>query len=104
MQLVMQVRSTRLVGILVALFIVVGLCFVNAGAQRRKRRPVRRHIAAATPSPIPDSESSSGDPQIISTADQSSQPPSQKGPAGPRRTPTPAPESEQEMLRRTITD
>ena len=44
-------RGLAWTGILVALFIVVGLCFVNAGAQRRKRRPVRRHIAAATPSP-----------------------------------------------------
>ncbi len=100
----MQFRSARFSVILAALIVVVGLCLVDAGAQKRKRHPVRRHAASATASPSPDAESAVGDPQIISTADQAAQPSSKRKSAGPAPSPTPTPESEQELLRRTISD
>ena len=98
----MQIRSARSIAVLIARLIVVGLCFVDAGAQRRKRRSRRvTPSAAASPAPTPDS---SGEPQIISTADQSATNATPKSTTGQLRGKAAAPESEQESLRRTISD
>jgi hypothetical protein len=92
--------SVRQIGVLLALLFVLGLSLAAANAQKRKHRPVRRHAVAATPSPSPGADAANGDPQIISTADQTSA----AAKSVPRRSPTPAPETENDMLRRTITD
>lgn len=102
----MRICSARQVAVLLAIFFVVGLCFVEAGAQRRRKRP--RRVATSLPvpsrSPTPDEASNPADPRIVSTADQSSTSTSRNTNARPRSSPTPAPETEQEQLRRTITD
>ena len=55
------------------------------------------------PSPMTEESSDPTDPQILSTADQSTGTTSRSS-ARPRSSPTPAPETEQEQLRRTISD
>jgi chromosome segregation ATPase len=66
----MQIRFRSQITLLVAVAFVIGLCFVDAGAQRRKRRT--RHVThpVASASPSPDATSSSAEPRIISTAEQ----------------------------------
>jgi len=109
----MQIRSARYLALPIAIFIVVGLCFVDAGAQKRRRRSRRvTRPAAALPVSSPEADSGSGssgsDPRIISTADQAAggtatvSAPGRKRSAKPQ--PTPAPETEQETLRRTISE
>jgi small-conductance mechanosensitive channel len=105
----MQIRSARYLAILIAISIVIGLCFVEAGAQKRKKRSRRaRRPAAALPSPTPDADSgrSTSDPRIISTADQSvtSSTPTTAARKRSATKPAPAPESEQDALRRTISE
>lgn len=101
----MQIRSARQIAFLIAILIVVGLCLVDAGAQRRRRRSRRvTRPAVALPSPTPDSDLAGSEPQIISTADQSSSGATQKSTQLQKRSNAPAPESEQESLRRTISD
>ena len=101
----MQIRSVRRVALTVAVLVVVGLCFVDAGAQKRRRRSrrVARPIAVASPSPLPDSEATGGDPRIISTADQSATT-NPRSNSGSKRGAAPTPESEQDALRHTISD
>jgi hypothetical protein len=101
----MQLRSARLLGVLLTVLTVLGLCFVDAGAQRRRKRS--RRVPAAvlpTPSPVPEEGSDPSDPRIVSTADQGTVTTSRSGSARPKPSPTPTPESEQDQLRRTITD
>jgi hypothetical protein len=96
----MQIKFVRQVAILVMVLIAVGVCFVDAGAQKRKRRP-RRVSPAASPSPTPDESgepSDPSDPTIVSTADQTGTTRSSTRPAKAK----PAPASEAEALRRTI--
>jgi hypothetical protein len=99
----MKFSSARHIAVLIAILILVGLCFVDAGAQRRRRRSrrVTRTLPAPSPSPTPDEGSDPADPRIVSTADQSTTP-AMRTNARPK--PTPTPESEQDQLRRTITD
>lgn len=100
----MQIRFVRQVAFLIAVLIAVGFCFVDAGAQKRKRRPRRiTNRAVASPSPTPDESSSTydpSDPTIVSTADQTGTTTSSGRPAKAK----PTPESEAERLHRTITD
>jgi chromosome segregation ATPase len=107
----MQIRSARYLALLIVSTVLIGLCFVEAGAQKRKRRSrrVARPAAQATPSPDTDSGSSTSDPRIISTADQSSTGVTSSGTAARRSAASksaaiPAPESEQDALRRTISE
>jgi chromosome segregation ATPase len=105
----MQIRSARYLALLIVSFLVIGLCFVDAGAQKRKRRSRKARPAAAlpTPSPDPDAGSSTSDPRIISTADQSANATPSAAAARRRaasKSVTAPPESEQDALRRTITD
>ena len=102
----MQIRSVRYIAVLIAILVVLGLCFVSAGAQKRRKRKhrVTTPAAVASPSPVPESESASGEPRIISTADQSATSTTQKRATGSKRSNGPAPESEQDSLRRTISD
>ncbi len=99
----MQMSSARLLAVFIAILMMVGLCFVDAGAQRRRKRTRRARVSmpAPSPSPTPEDGSNPADPKIVSTADQVNLPTRS---ARPRSTPTPVPESEQEQLRRTITD
>jgi chromosome segregation ATPase len=106
----MQIRSARYLAILIAISIVIGLCFVEAGAQKRRKRSRRAtRPAAALPSPTADADSglSTSDPRIISTADQSATSTTPTSTAARKRSatkPAPAPESEQDALRRTISE
>jgi len=105
----MQIRFVRQVAFLVAVLIAIGLCFVDAGAQRRKRRHRRATSSAAaspTPSPTADESVDPSDPKIVSTADQTTNSVTSKTGSSQRPKPasTPAPESDAEALRRTITD
>jgi DNA repair exonuclease SbcCD ATPase subunit len=97
----MQVRSIRCLALLFAILLVVGLGFVDAGAQKRRRHRRVSSSANASPSPSPDAEAGE-EPKIISTADQTSGVPKTTQKGKPASTPTP--ESEQESLRRTISE
>jgi predicted nucleic acid-binding Zn-ribbon protein len=67
----MQIRFRNQITLLVAVVFVIGLCLVDAGAQRRKRRSSRRVThPVASPSPASEASSSNAEPKIISTADQ----------------------------------
>jgi DNA repair exonuclease SbcCD ATPase subunit len=66
----MQIRFRSQITLLVAVVFVIGLCFVDAGAQRRKRRTRRVTHPITSPSPSPDATSSNAEPRIISTAEQ----------------------------------
>jgi DNA repair exonuclease SbcCD ATPase subunit len=94
----MQIRSVRYVALFSAVLIVISLCLVDADAQRRRRRRAVSSSVAA-PSPTPN-DSTGADPKIISTADQSSTGATSKS----KPTSAATPESEQEALRRTISD
>jgi hypothetical protein len=68
----MQNRFRNQITLLVAVVFVIGLCFVDAGAQRRKRRTSRRVThPVASASPSPEATSSNAEPRIVSTAEQS---------------------------------
>jgi len=103
----MQRLSARHIAVFLALIIIGGLSLVDAGAQGRKRR-TRRVTSSSkplpSPSPTPDEVSDPSDPRIVSTADQSTGTTSKGTSARPKNSPTPTPETEQEQLRRTITD
>lgn len=98
--------SARQLAVLLIAIIIGGACFIDAGAQGRKKRPrrVTRATATPTPSPAPDAASDPHDPRIVSTAEQGTEPSSRSTPARVKVSPTPTPETEQEQLRRTITD
>ena len=106
----MQIRSARYLALLISILIVMGLCFVDAGAQKRRRRSRRVTRPAAVPAPIPESapDSLSTDPRVVSTADQSASSATPANSSSRKRSATlkvvPAPESEQEALRRTISE
>lgn len=102
----MQLRFFRQIALLIVVLVAVGVCFINAGAQRRKRHTRRAANAAATPTPtpIPDDPADPSDPKIISTADQTGSGTQTGRSSRPRPASTPPPESDSEALRRTITD
>ena len=109
----MPIRSARYLAFLIAVSIVIGLGFVDVGAQKRRRRSRRvTRPAAALPASTPDADSASGssgaEPRIISTADQSVTSTPAASATGRKRSagsqPAAAPESEQEALRRTISE
>lgn len=97
----MQIRSVRFVSLVVAILLAVGICFVEAGAQKRKR--TRRAYPPASPTPSPDDSADPNDPRIVSTSDQMVNSGAPRSPR-PKSSPTPTPESEQDALRRTISD
>jgi chromosome segregation ATPase len=102
----MQIRFVRQVALLIVVLLAIGTCFVEAGAQKRKRRSRHSTTAVASPSPTPaaDELADPADPRIVSTADQTSNSAPKTGNSRPKAASTPAPESEAEALRRTITD
>jgi phage shock protein A len=106
-EFVMQIKFGRQVALLIVILLVVGLCFGEAGAQKRKRHPRHTTTPVASPSPSPGADESAdpSEPKIVSTADQPNNGAS-KTHASPRPKPasTPTPESDAEALRRTITD
>ncbi len=100
----MRIFSVRQAIVVFAVLLVIGIGFVDAGAQRRRKRPRRPTTVTPAPSPTPTSEMTTnpGDPHIISTADQVNSTTPRATRAKPA--PTPVPESDQEQLRRTISD
>ena len=102
----MQIKFVRQVALLVAVLIAVGVCLVDAGAQRRKRRPRRVTNSSPSPTPTPDESADPSDPRIVSTADQTTTNATTKTGSSqrPKSAGTSTPESEAEALRRTITD
>jgi hypothetical protein len=106
----MRRLSARHIAVFLAVLIIAGLSLVEAGAQARKRRSRSRRAASSAvprPTPLPAQEGSDpADPQIVSTADQTTGT-SSKGSAGRARnspSPSPTPDPERERLRQTITD
>jgi predicted nucleic acid-binding Zn-ribbon protein len=104
----MRFRFVRQVAFLAIVSLAIAVCFVNAGAQRRKRRSRRvPPSAVATPSPSPNVDQSAdpSDPKIVSTADQITNSNSAKTSSlRPKSAGAATPESESEALRKTITD
>lgn len=72
----MQSQFVRRLGLTLAVLITISICFVDAGAQRRKRRP-RRVAQPVITNPVinpPTSEqAAAGGEKIISTADESAE-------------------------------
>jgi predicted nucleic acid-binding Zn-ribbon protein len=101
----MQLRFGRYLGVLIATLLVISFCLVEAGAQKRKRRS-RRLVpsASAVPSPTPDQSADPSDPKIVSTADQSPGTTRRTDNTKPKPVSSPTPDSEAEVLRRTISD
>lgn len=102
----MEIRFVRHGALLIVVLIAIGVCFVEAGAQKRKRRPrrVTHSSPALKPSPAVDDSTDSSEPKIVSTADQITSTTKTAGSQRPKPAPTPAPESEAEALRRTISE
>jgi hypothetical protein len=99
--------SARQIAVFLVVIIIGGLCFVDAGAQGRKkrqRRVTKPSTAVPTPSPTPDEASDPYDPRIVSTAEQGTVSSSKSTSPRVKASPTPTPETEGEQLRRTITD
>ena len=100
----MPVSFRNYVKILIAAFVLVSFCLVEADAQTRRKRRTRRSAPAA-PKPVitnppiapPDATTGNGDVKIISTAD--GQEPAQG--TEPAKSKTPA-ASEQEDMQKTI--
>jgi len=99
--------SARFIAVFLTVVIIGGLSLIEAGAQSRKRRTRRTtHSAVPRPTPLPTQEGSDpSDPQVVSTADQTSTTSSRSSARSkslPASSPTPDPE--RERLRQTITD
>lgn len=69
----MHQRIVRQIALLVVLIVVVGLSFIDAGAQTRKKRRTRRAPRPVITNPVinPDEQTSANDPKVLSTADES---------------------------------
>ena len=72
----MHQRFVRQIALLVVLLVLVGLSFIDAGAQTRKKRRTRRvpRPVITNPAINPDDQSSANEPRVISTADESETP------------------------------
>ena len=101
----MQIRFRNQIALLAAVVFVIGLCIVDAGAQRRKRRTSRRVThPVSSPSPSPDATSSSEEPRIVSTAEQNTADADQSADKSrtKKRVSKPKAESEPDEMRQTI--
>ena len=70
----MNQRFIRQTALLVALLVVIGSAFIDAGAQTRKKRRTRRVSRPVITNPVinpPDEQTSATDPKVLSTADES---------------------------------
>ncbi len=66
-------QYVRLVAVLVVLAVVIGLTFVDAGAQTRRKRRSRRVTRPVITNPVitpAEEQSSTADPTVLSTADE----------------------------------
>lgn len=72
----MHQKFVRQIALLVVLLVVVGLSFIDAGAQTRKKRRTRRvpRPVITNPAINPDEQSSANEPKVISTADEAETP------------------------------
>ncbi len=102
----MQIRYRSQIALLVAVVFVVGLCFVDAGAQRRKRRKRRpTNAAAASPSPTPAATSDPSEPRVISTAGDQTTPdaaPATEKSKTKKQASSPKPGADSDEMRQTI--
>ena len=95
-------RFVRPVAALVVLAVVIGLTFVDAGAQtrrkRRSRRPARPVITNPPITPA-EEESTTADPQVLSTADETaSEPTAAETAKSKRKKPATAEEDMQQTI------
>ena len=99
----MQIRFRNQITLLVAVVFVIGLCLVDAGAQRRKRRTSRR-VPHPVASPSPDATSDNADPRIVSTAEQNAADADQPTdrPRTKKQASKPKVEAEPDEMRQTI--
>lgn len=111
----MRSQVTRRIVLLFLVCFAIGLCFSEAGAQRRRSKRSRRVTNPVVSVPVPAApvpSTQSTDPQIISTADQqaadqsSSSEISGQLPANSRRTNRgrPVEPQEEDSVRRTVSD
>jgi len=103
----MRIRLNYHVALVLTVAVLIGFCVSDATGQKRRKRSTRSSKPAAT-SPTTDSTTASAnadDPTIVSSADQTT---ATEGKAAKSRqksaAPTPTPESEQDALRRSITE
>lgn len=98
----MHQRFVRQIALLVVLLIVVGLSFVDAGAQTRKKRRTRRAPRPVITNPVinPD-EQSANEPRVISTADESETPQAESSKSRKKKTTT-NPAGDDEDMQQTI--
>ncbi len=108
----MRSQFARRLTFALAVLLVVGLCFDEAGAQRKRTRRSRRATrpVVVTTQPIVTPTPSTADPQIISTAEQQAiEEEAGVAPTTParrstrRRAATPA-EEDEDTVRRTVND
>src|SRR5712692_3841468 len=100
----MQIRFRNQITLLVAVVFVMGLCLVDAGAQRRRRRTSRRVVTHPVTSPSPEASSDNADPRIVSTAEQNAadaDQPTDK-PRTKKQASKPKVEAEPDEMRQTI--
>jgi hypothetical protein len=100
----MQIRFRNQIALLVAVVFIVGLCFVDAGAQRKKHRSRRTtNPPAASPSPTREATAADAEPKIVSTADGNA---GETNQTEKLKTTKPAskakPEADQDELRQTM--
>lgn len=95
----MHKRFVRQIALLVVLLVVVGLSFVDAGAQTRRKRRTRRAPRPVITNPVinPDEQSSANDPKIISTADESETPQTEATKSRKKKTTTSSGADEEDM-------
>jgi hypothetical protein len=72
----MRIQTGRPIVLVLVAFFLIGLCFIDANAQRRRRRPSRRvtnPVVSTTTQPTSTTmtTTTSTDPRIVSTADSS---------------------------------
>lgn len=99
----MHQRIVRQIALLVVLLVVVGLSFIDAGAQTRKKRRTRRAPRPVITNPVinPDEQSSADEPKVISTADGSETPQAESSRSRKKKTST-NPAADEEDMQQTI--
>lgn len=95
----MQSRSIRHIGFLLAAFVVISFCLVDASAQTRKKRRPRRVKRPVITNPAIYEPATAGEDKIISTADET---PAETDPAAQKTSTAAKPASDQEEVQQTI--
>ncbi len=95
----MNQRFIRQTALVVALLVVIGLGFIDAGAQTRKKRRARRVSRPVITNPVitPEEQTSASDPKVISTADESETPQGTETTKTRKKKTTTSPAGEEDM-------